>query len=86
MDFTAMLAQASLSGNRVAILFRDIASATPLGVPMSDHTAVCEALDWLWHYILTELKDVRLRFLYGDCDPLWFDPQQVKLLLRRVGR
>ena len=37
--------------------------------------------------MLSELEgDVRLRFLYGDCDSAWFDSDALKSLLRRVGR
>ena len=82
-----MVEVASIDGNRVGVLFREMMTGTPLGQPLKDHTHICEALDWLYYYVLSELDgDVRLRFLYGDCDPVWYDTETLKSLLRRVGR
>ena len=87
LDFTAMLEEASVEGNRVGVVFREVMTGTPLGQPLVDHTHICEALDWLYYYVISELDgNVRLKFLYGDCDPLWYSSDTLKSLLRRVGR
>ena len=86
MDFTAQVREKSLDNNGVGVVFQDIPTGTPVGQVLHDHTKITDALDWLHHYVQTECNGVRLKYLYADCDPIWFSTDELKMFLRNVGR
>ena len=86
MDFTAMCLRKSHDLNQVGVLFAEDISQIKVGQALKDHTEICKALDFLWNYISTEKRGVRLRVLYADCDPIWFSTNELKMFLRKVGR
>ena len=86
MDFTAMCLVKSMDSNQVGTLFEELMTSMKVGQTLKDHTSICDALDWLWHYVKTERRGVQLRFLYVDCDPIWFSVDDLKRFLRKVGR
>ena len=68
--------------NQVGVLFAEYVSQIKVGQALKDHTEICKALDFLWNYISTEKRGVRLRVLYADCDPIWFSTNELKMFLR----
>ena len=70
----------------MGVLFREYISHVKVGQALKNHTEICIALDFLWNYIITEKRGVRLRALYADCDPIWFSTDELKMFLRKVGR
>ena len=87
MDFTPMCLRRSHHDlNQVGVLFREYISHVKVGQALKNHTEICIALDFLWNYILTEQRGVRLLALYAYCDPIWFSTDELKIFLRKVGR
>ena len=78
LDFTAMCLRKSHDLNQVGVLFREFISQIKVGQALKNHTEICIALDFLWDYVRTEKRGVRLRALYADCDPIWFSTDATK--------